>query len=62
MVFVFESSDNIFELSLRSMILKNLFNFKVLAGKETVMYNINTFETLYNKLSNINQTIDLLGD
>lgn len=62
MVFVFETSDNIFELSLKSMILKNLFNFKVLAGKETVMYNINTFETLYNKLSNINQTIDLLGD
>lgn len=60
--FVFETSENEFELSMKSMLLKNLFNFKVLAGKETVMYNINTFETLYNKLSNINQTIDLLGD
>ena len=60
--FVFETSENEFELSMKSMLLKNLFNFKVLAGKETVMYNINTFDTLYNKLSNINQTIDLLGD
>ena len=60
--FVFETSENEFELSMKSMLLKNLFNFKVLAGKETVMHNINTFETLYNKLSNINQTIDLLGD
>ena len=60
--FVFETSENEFELSMKSMLLKNLFNFKVLVGKETVMYNINTFETLYNKLSNINQTIDLLGD
>ena len=60
--FVFETSENEFELSMKSMLLKNLFNFKVIQGKETVMYNINTFETLYNKLSNINQTIDLLGD